>query len=168
MSAWDDVQTEPVKEVEAAIFRQMGDRSNSDPCSPWADLALALCQRISAAEAERDAARAEAEGLRRALGVAWLLRWTQVETDDWCEAVDEFDRLVPDDPLFPRAALASSTAPARETAPERFCNKCGAVYRGPPEHPGCSYFAATVHHHNLLPAAAPEQKDPNHEAKEIA
>jgi hypothetical protein len=50
MSAWDDVQTEDVKQIEATVFRQMEGRSNSDPCSPWADLALALCQRIAAAE----------------------------------------------------------------------------------------------------------------------
>jgi hypothetical protein len=66
MSAWDDVQTEDVKQIEAAVFRQMEGRSNSDPCSPWADLTLALCQRLSASEArakelerERDEARAE-------------------------------------------------------------------------------------------------------------
>jgi hypothetical protein len=58
MSAWDDVQTEPVKEIEAAIFRQMEGRSNSDPCSPWADLALALCQRLAAETKLREKAEA--------------------------------------------------------------------------------------------------------------
>jgi hypothetical protein len=50
VSAWDDVQTEPVDEIEATVFRQMEGRSNSDARTPWADLVLALCQRIRAAE----------------------------------------------------------------------------------------------------------------------
>jgi DNA repair exonuclease SbcCD ATPase subunit len=70
MSAWDDVQTEDVNQIEAAVFRQMEGRSNSDPCSPWADLALALCQRLSASEArakelerERDFEKRRADAL---------------------------------------------------------------------------------------------------------
>jgi hypothetical protein len=70
MSAWDDAQTDPVKEIEAAIFEEMGSASNSDPRSPWADLALALCQRAAAAESSLASAREEARGLREALNGA--------------------------------------------------------------------------------------------------
>jgi hypothetical protein len=62
MSAWDDVQTEDVKQIEATVFRQMEGRSNSDPCSPWADLALALCQRIAASEARAKELERRLEG----------------------------------------------------------------------------------------------------------
>jgi hypothetical protein len=48
MGAWENVQTGDVNEIEAAIFEKMGNRSASDPLAPWADLALALCQRIRA------------------------------------------------------------------------------------------------------------------------
>jgi hypothetical protein len=64
MSAWDDVQTEDVNQIEAAVFRQMEGRSNSDPCSPWADLALALCQRLSASEARAKELEREVGRLR--------------------------------------------------------------------------------------------------------
>jgi hypothetical protein len=80
MSAWDDVQTEPVKEIEAAIFRQMEGRSNSDPCSPWADLALALCQRLAAETKLREEAEREVERL-------------EGDRDRWVAKFAEADRL---------------------------------------------------------------------------
>jgi hypothetical protein len=67
MSAWDDAQTDPIKEIEAAIFEEMGSASNSDPRSPWADLALALCQRAAAAESSLASAREEARKFREVL-----------------------------------------------------------------------------------------------------
>lgn len=51
MSAWDAIQTRSVDSIVAEIFEQMEGRSGSDPTAPWADLALALCQRIKTAEA---------------------------------------------------------------------------------------------------------------------
>jgi hypothetical protein len=54
MTAWDAIQTRTVDDIEAEVFDQMTGRSDSDPTSPWADLALALCQRIRSAE-RRDA-----------------------------------------------------------------------------------------------------------------
>jgi hypothetical protein len=53
-------------------------------------------------------------------------------------------------------ARALAEPPATKETPERFCNKCGRVYRGPPEHPPCPYFAAIVHHHNIPPPATKE------------
>jgi hypothetical protein len=46
-----------------------------------------------------------------------------------------------------RAAHSVPASPPPEPAEERtqrFCNKCGSVYEGPPTHDGCSYLAATV------------------------
>jgi hypothetical protein len=80
MSAWDDVQTESVQEIEAAIFRQMEGRSNSDPCSPWADLALALCQRLAAETKLREEAEREVERL-------------EGDRDRWVAKFAEADRL---------------------------------------------------------------------------
>ena len=70
MSAWEAIQTRPVKEIVAEVFERMEGRSDSDPLSPWADLALALCERVTrvesrcaALERERDGAGARARAL---------------------------------------------------------------------------------------------------------
>ena len=44
--AWERIQVRPVDEIEAEVFEEMSNVSDSDPRSPWADLALALCERI--------------------------------------------------------------------------------------------------------------------------
>jgi hypothetical protein len=61
VSAWDAIQTRTVANIEVEVFEEMSNVSDSDPRSPWADLALALCQRTRAAEH----ALAEARGAIR-------------------------------------------------------------------------------------------------------
>lgn len=48
--------------------------------------------------------------------------------------------------------LRAPAPSAPMTTPQRYCNKCGAIYSGGPVHAGCVYHAAIVHHHNAPPA----------------
>lgn len=56
---WEAIQTRPVASIVAEVFEEMGQASDSDPRSPWADLALALCERVKSSEAALAAAESD-------------------------------------------------------------------------------------------------------------
>jgi hypothetical protein len=74
-----------------------------------------------------------------------------------------------DDPACEQCCPCCQSAPASpppepaEERAQRFCNKCGSVYEGPPAHDGCPYLAATVEAWRAeFAPALPRPEEPAH------